>query len=324
MCPEGAGEQPDAPAPASHSAFSFGGEQVAYMGPKRTPRPASAPRRLPWRVIGIAAGAIAVLAVAVSAIALSGGGGRSNSTAPTVRTPLAQAAYVTTNSPGFKFSLTITGAAGGHEFSVGGEGSLDERSHEGTLHMEVEGTQMTELIKEPYVYVQLPDSSAASGGKPWIKVDLESFAHAVGLGNPIAQNTSPSQILGMLDAGGQVKKLGTGVVRGVQTTHYHALLNYARYAAQLSGEARKATETDAKLLERLTGSDSLPLEVWVDAQGRVRRVTTEVKVSTAAGVLNETVSMELFSFGPQPAVVLPAEAEVSDQTSALDARIAKH
>ncbi len=259
-----------------------------------------------------------VLVTCIAVVAGKGGGGRSLSQTPAA-SALSQAAYVTTRSPGFKFSLDVSATVSGHPFSLDGEGSLDERSHEGTLHMEVAGEQISELIKSPYIYVQLPAAALAAGGKPWVRVNLQSFAKALGAGNPFAQDTSPSQVLGMLDASGQVSTLGSAVVRGVHTTHYRGLIDYTRYASQLTGEAQKAMQKTAQLLERVTGSSSLPLDVWVDGQGRVRRLATEVKLGTAAGVLSETVNMELFNFGPQPAVVLPPESEVSEETSALGA-----
>jgi len=266
-------------------------------------------------------GALLVAAASAGiAIATQGGSGRSGTA---TLTPLTQAAYVTTQAPGFKFELTMTGSVGGRSFTFGGEGSIDERDLEGTISMQIEGETLTEIIKNPYVYIHVPSSAstAVTGGARWLEADIDTYGEALGAGSPLgADTTEPRQLLSFLKAAGQVRRLGEQSVRGVATTHYHALVDFSRYASRVAPSRRHATERYADELERITGSSSLPIDVWVDARQRVRRVSTRLQICTPQGPLAESMTMNLYGYGRQPAVLAPAASEVTDITSQLTSR----
>jgi len=79
----------------------------------------------------------------------------------------------------------------------------------------------------------------------------------------------------------------------------------------------------AQLFRRITGSDLLPIDVWVDGQQHVRRIETDISACTAEGRLVTAVSMELFDYGPQPAVRVPPAAQTVDITGQLQANISR-
>jgi hypothetical protein len=271
--------------------------------------------------VPLLAGVVGVLACAGAAIVLlaggSGGAGAGGvPSAGSASVSLARAAYVTSQAPGFRFQMNVSAKFGEHDLQLTGEGAMDERSLEGSVSMSVEGQKLTELIKNPYAYIQLPSGAAAVGeGKPWVRANLNAYTQALGAPSPFQGDTSrPAQTLGVLDASGDVTKVGGEDVRGVATTHYHAQVDTAHLASSASpADASRYAE----VLEKLTGSDSLPVDVWIDAQGRVRRFSLALQAHTPGGPLDETVSMELFDFGPQPAITVPSEAEVTDITGAL-------
>jgi hypothetical protein len=303
----------------ARSAFSFGGEDVGYFGPSVR---AKAPGRSRARPVALGIAGLILLAAIVFVLVGARSGDPAGGGAPATPTPLSRAAYVTTQSPGFQFALSIDANIGAHNIALDGEGSMDERTLEGTLHMQIEGQQLNEIIKNPDVYVQLPagTSAALAGAKPWIKANLGLYTQALGAPDPLAQNDSPTQTLALLDATGEVHTLGSEPVRGVATTHYHALVNLNHYAASVPSSQRSAMEHYTQQLEHLTGSDTLPVDVWVDAHQHVRRFSTELQTCTPQGKLTETVSMELYDFAPQPAVVVPAPSEVTDLSNQLAAR----
>ena len=308
--------------PVQRSAFSFGGESLGYFGQgagaraKRSGSPRS--RRRPTVLL---AGALVVLAGAAVAIVTgvgAGSGSRAPGGARASRSLLAQAAYVTTQAPGFHFTLSIAGSVGEHSFSFDGEGAMDEHGGEGTMSMTIAGQQVDEIFKNPYVYMRLPaEASALSAGKPWVRANLDTYSQALGAPDPFQQGGAPTRMLSMLDHGGQVSELGSESVRGVSTTHYHALVDFAKYAASAPAGERATMQRYARTLERLTGSSSLPIDVWLDAQGRVRRFSIRIQVCTRAGTVSETVGMELFDFGAHPAVDVPAGSEFTDLSGAL-------
>jgi hypothetical protein len=317
------GGHPPAGGQPLQSALTFGGGGAVSWGAE-TPVPAQRGARAGRGRVPLAALVAGVLVV--GALATRGGGAN-----PSPRRAagghhgspaLTQAAYVTAQSPGFQFDLTISGGIGSSDFSFSGEGSMNERQVEGTMSTQVDGLTMNEVIKNPYIYVQLPSGNASlAAGKPWVRVDLDSFTQALGASDQLGQGGSdPTQMLTMLRASGQPSVVGSESVRGVQTTHYHALVDLGRYAEVVPADQRSAVQRSAQLLERVTGSSSLPVDVWVDAQQRVRRFSTELHVCTPQGTLDETVSMDLFDYGPQPAVTVPAASEVSDLTGALASR----
>lgn len=267
------------------------------------------------RTLGVLGALVLAIALALVAVTTLGGGTGSASGKPgPLAGPLAQVAYVTAQAPGFKFQLTMNGSLGAQSFTIGAEGSMDERRGEGTMQMQVAGQTLTEIIKNPYMYVSVPNGGAAlSGGKPWLRADLNTFGQTFGTSSSLGANTTgPTQVLSLLKAGGQVTTVGEQNVGGVRTTHYHALVDFSRYASIVPAGSRAATERYAAELERVTGSDLLPIDVWVDSGQRVRRLSTELRLCTPEGPLTESMTMDLFDYGPQPAVSAPTPAEATD------------
>ena len=318
MCPEEA--DIDDGAGISQSAFTSGdGPEVCWgqgtLRPKRDVRAILNGRS----VAALAALAVAAV-VAGIAVATLGGNSGSGTTEPT---PLAQVAYVTTQAPGFKFELTVTGSVGGQSFTFGGAGSMDERDLEGTMSLQIAGETLREIIKNPYIYVSVPSdaSTAIAGGKAWVRANINTFGEALGASTPVGANTTePTQMLSLLKAGGQVTTLGEQSVRGVATTHYHALVDFSRLVSVAAPNRRAATERYADELKRITGSSSLPIDVWVDARQRVRRFSTQLQICTPQGSLVESITMNLYDYGRQPTVIAPAPSEVTDVTSELSSR----
>ncbi len=111
------------------SALTFGGSTAATVGPppvhipERTQR---GPRRMRWMAPSLA---VAVAAVVIAVLVNGGGAGSAPATGPVV-----QAAYATTREPGFKFSMSVTTSAAGQSSEIGGEGSLNTRTPEGTMN----------------------------------------------------------------------------------------------------------------------------------------------------------------------------------------------
>jgi len=95
--------------------------------------------------------------------------------------------------------------------------------------------------------------------------------------------------------------VGAETVRGVTTVRYHALVDFERYAAtsHSGAQARRYAAT----LRRLTGSSTLPIDVWVDAQQRIRRLSTSVSACSPEGRVSTRIALDIFDFGAR--VVVP-------------------
>lgn len=67
-----------------------------------------------------------------------------------------------------------------------------------------------------------------------------------------------------------VKEAGTEEIRGAEATHYTAKVNLAEVA-----EDEGASAEDVKKLREELGTDTVPVEVWIDEEGRAVRVAVQ-------------------------------------------------
>jgi hypothetical protein len=178
------------------------------------------------------------------------------------------------------------------------------------------------------VYEKLP--AALSGAlpgpaatKPWLKIDAEAAGKSIGVGGlGGAQSGDPSRTLDYLrGASDTVTKVGADTVRGTPTTHYKAVLDLQK-AASASPSGRQAIQSLVKLL----GFSKLPADIWVDAQGRLRKLhyTTDLSKSRVAsstpgvaGTLGFT--LELYDFGVPVQVAIPPPDQIADLGAAAGA-----
>jgi hypothetical protein len=168
------------------------------------------------------------------------------------------------------------------------------------------------------VYYQLPPGALA-GDKRWIRLDLQNVADASGLDfGPLVQGSQadPTQYLLWLSAlGPGVTKIGEEEVRGVPTSRYRAAvdLNLLEQQAPPGKEAEWAAYVQT-LRDRL-GLAFIPVEVWVDDEGLIRRFNHEYGFS-AEGT-SAVVTTELFGFGVPVNVQAPPADDVVTMTDLI-------
>jgi len=269
-------------------------------------------------------------ALVLGAVGCGGAGhGSASSTSPSggvYLAAVAKAADVTGQIPGYKFELTSSTSFGGQSFSVHGTGSIDDRGRQGTMSLQVEGKTLSEIISRPYVYVEVPSGSGGSvpGGKPWLRTDIDTFTQSFGGSSLGSSSADPTQTLSFLKAAGTVAKLGVEDVRGVPATRYHATVELARYPATVKPSNRAAASRYVQTVKRITGSDTLPIDVWIDGQSHVRRVALSLKLCSPQGKIDESIDMTLYDYGPQPAVEPPPASQVADIGDRLGAEAEKN
>jgi len=203
-------------------------------------------------------------------------------------------------------------------------GEADYRAHRGHMLIDLSqyglpGPPVDAVFDNATVYEKFPQALAAAlpKGKSWVKVDLATAGKSVGVdlqGLSQAQAGDPSQTLDYLrGASDNVTRVGAEDVRGTQTTHYRAVIDLNK-AADQSPTARDAIKSTIKLL----GSSTQPVDAWVDAQGRVRRLKyavdlskSKVAASTPSTPGSIIFTLDLFDFGvPVQAAVPPADQVV--------------
>lgn len=239
--------------------------------------------------------------------------------------PIARAAEVTTRSGGAQFAMTMQMGIGGKQVSMNAHGDLDMAHQEGEIFLDISGlsslsegklpagTTMTELLTANALYMSSPLlASTLPSGARWMKIDLSKVEQEAGIDpqSLTSGETDPAQYLKYLTASsGQVTKVGTAMVRGIPTTQYSATIDMAKAVSQLD-KGDSSAEAQLRSTFAKTGMSSMPVQAWIDSQGRLRRVQMQMSMSVSGQPLQMTIDEELFGFGPIPAVSAPSSEEV--------------
>jgi hypothetical protein len=172
------------------------------------------------------------------------------------------------------------------------------------------GTFQIRLVGGTLYLMIPPQAQVATGGKPWGAISLASLqpgsSSLPGLGTG---SSDPSQILGYLQGvSTSVTNLGSATVRGVQTTHYRAVVDLNK-AAQANPQAAPAYQ---KLMSQIHTS-TLPVDVWTDSSNRVNQLRIQIPVSEGqgqSGTANVNLTLQLFDFGVPVTVAAPPADQV--------------
>jgi hypothetical protein len=275
----------------------------------------------------------AVILVAAVAFAAAGcGGGGKHSATPLEL--VSQAVSKTTTSNSAKFHMTVTEKANGigpFTFTADGVSDASNRSAKMTLDMSaiaqllgggkkgnpsdwhadvvLDGTNAKDIVE----YMRLPVlSKQLPGGKPWVKIDLNKLGDIKGIDVTTllqsAGQQDPTQALQLLESVGDVKEVGSEQVGGVDTTHYTGTIDPQK-VAEKSGVAGLGPVLAA------SGAQSIPIDVWIDGDGYVRKLQESVKGTSA----NVQIEALLSDFGTKVDVTPPP----ADQTTDLAALLGK-
>lgn len=246
--------------------------------------------------------------------------------------PVAQAASVSSNAPGYRVNLsfTITSSQLGAPVSGSGTAVVDPPDHAASMSLEMDMSQDPEAVQElgtstmqlgmvldgQDLYVKLPQAIVnqlpSLGGKAWVEESLAKATALPGLsslgGDPATSD--PGAILQELRAGADnVTDEGQQQVDGVQTTHYGGEINLDRLLGNLPSGDRAA-------LEQLTQGQGVPIDVWIDAHDLVRRVVMSITLNAPNGPsLQETATTDITDYGPQPRPTPPPPGQVTDGSS---------
>jgi hypothetical protein len=263
---------------------------------------------------GLPALAAAVLCVVMAACS----DGDSGDAAEVVRASPAKTIDSGTSRVALEVNLE-TGTGG--QAAVRGDGVFDMRAKRGTFTLDLGalagslgGGNVESVLDGQTMYVKLP-APAASAGKPWFRVDLASAAQQAGVNlGSLGQlrQSDPTQALEYLrGATDDVRRVGEEQVRGVSTTHYRATVDLNKAAASLPPDARAANDELVKSL----GTSTLPSDVWIDDDGRVRRMRFSLDADGSGPGPATTVNLELFEFGVPVTVEVPPADQVTDLTN---------
>jgi hypothetical protein len=236
---------------------------------------------------------------------------------------LAAAASNTTDAGSAEVALRMDMTSAGQTLKATGEGELDFRTGRGkmTYHYPPEsfiwnGSPDVKAIFDGLVaYMHLP---GVSPERPWVRFDFAALGEAEGIAMAeLAQLGSgdPSQMLEYLKAGGDVETVGEELLFGVPTTRYRTTVDLAQVIERAPEGERELLRASVERIERLSGASTMPVEVWVDENDLVRRLSMEQSIpATAGGPGQMTMTMDLFEFGTDVDVRVPPPSRVTDLT----------
>ena len=139
----------------------------------------------------------------------------------------------------------------------------------------------------------------------WYRIELPSDADGSVAEEFGTFEAGPGTAQLLAGAYGDITTVGTEDVRGEGTTHYRVDI-----------DPSKLTDDS---LDDLIGDAAFPLDVWIDAEGIVRRTVMEVEWPDMAGEPGSaTVTFEMFDVGADITVEVPADAETLDMENLLD------
>jgi hypothetical protein len=177
------------------------------------------------------------------------------------------------------------------------------------------------------MYMKFPQTMAGQipglAARPWVKVDLTKLAGLPGLSSLTSNPTmsDPSHMLDYLRAiSDGVTNQGPQVLDGVRTTHYQASIDLSRLADAAPASDRDALQKASSQLEQATGGQGLPVDVWIDGAGLVRRMDMSITGAAGAGAgagMQETMVANFTDYGPQAPPSPPSPDQVQDLTGLL-------
>jgi hypothetical protein len=241
--------------------------------------------------------------------------------------PVAAAAERTAAMPGARIALDVRYDIEGESETIDGHGGGAYNTRTGRsrayLALPISGETVTthSVGDERSVFLRGPTlAPGLPPGKKWTRIESLLGHFTV---TAFSTNGSPESAIEALKAvGDDIERLGQEMVRGDPTTHYRGTIELSREAQVLSESGKDAL---AKKVERLAeqSPDPIPLEAWIDQRGLARkiRIVEPLPEATGGSMLTMDLTMELFDFGVEPKIELPAPGTVLDYTPVARAEL---
>jgi len=211
------------------------------------------------------------------------------------------------------FASLLGGLFAGMAGSSAGTGSPD---FDDPSRWRIEAVQdgTVSYVRFPALQDQLPS------GKSWIRTDGRDVA---GQGFDFTQfeqftSNDPRRLLDLLQAAsGDIETVGMKELRGVETTHYRATIDPLESKGLVSPDKREGLESLVGQLAGQSGLGEIPVDVWLDGSGLVRKLTMAFAATQPGTSDSSEVSMtfELYDYGEDVTIDLPPASEVVDASA---------
>jgi hypothetical protein len=224
-------------------------------------------------------------------------------TQATARTTARKTAKINTvtnlklTAPGRNDRVNVTTSTGVVNFTTRSEATTSTGTN---------GTRLEQRIVASQLYQRTIATSGSGGPSAWIQASRNAQGN-----DQSAATEDPAPRLGFLTgAAAPVTTVGTEGIGGVKTTHYtfEIDLNLASKRGSLSAAT-------VAYYQKLLGSDTLPVDAWIDGDGLLRQFTftQNVKEETAGGTVSgvgvRTVTYS--DFGTPASITAPPANEIA-------------
>jgi hypothetical protein len=220
---------------------------------------------------------------------------------------VAQAADKTTSAGSEHVAITGSVTAAGQTVAMTGTGDFQASPKLGSLHLALTASgrhiTMDEVLKGWTVFMKSPlFSTQLPSGKTWMSIDLQKAGNKLGLNTDEFTQQDPTDLLGALAKAGSLKKIGSEPIDGIDTTHYSVTIDLAK-------------APNGAQLEKLANLKSLPVDVWVDGNNQVRRLTERYTATSSGRSVTTSMQIDLSKYGEHVNVQVPSANDTVDMTS---------
>jgi LppX_LprAFG lipoprotein len=245
-----------------------------------------------------------VIVIVVFAVAQRGGGGSSPLNA------IAKAAEVTQRQPGGRavIKATVTSLTTPEGITESGTMTFDD-SGRARGELTVSGlttgkeVKLVSIADGTSTYVSSDDlDQTLPDGKKWMELDLGSAAK--GVSSPDPAGGGPEEGLKILERVHGSEEVGKEDIGGVATTHYRGTL--------AASDEVFGVKVDISAPQ---------INVWIDAQDRVRRMQLVVSGSVGEVSTKTEMTIDYVEFGRVPKIALPDPSEVFNATSKIESQV---
>ncbi|GAA2274133.1 putative lipoprotein [Streptomyces ruber] len=212
-----------------------------------------------------------------------------------------------------RMTMRVVTSAQGQSVTVDGEGTIDLSEGDSVMTVTAQGQEIEQRVVDQVLYQKMPEQQG-SGGKPWIKIDLEKAAAQQGGGGQTVSNPADSAAFAKAISDKDVAEKGTEKVGGVDTTRYRVNVDV------------NELPNGAELSRQVGGT--LPMDVWLDDEGRIRRQQMDMTVKVPAASSEQSAAgssaspqeakvrtvVEFTDFGTEVEAEAPPAGEVTDMT----------
>jgi hypothetical protein len=194
-------------------------------------------------------------------------------------------------------------------FTMQGEGDFQTDPQLGSMELNVTAPQtgtvkLKEVMSGWKVYMSSSTLTATlPAGKTWLSIDLEKQEKSLGIDLNQYSQGSPAQFLDRLRQTGTVTRVGPEQIDGQPTTHYRAMVDMSKLPSGFTKALQQAAIIDFKYR---------PLQVWVGADGLVRRMTISYSFVHSVGTTSMTITEDLSNYGEAVAIAVPSDDDTVD------------